>query len=295
MLFGYFSWPLFSGLWAWAMTSLLFFSIYLLLKPTKDQALLIPNWRVFAMAILLLFWPPISFSLGQLTMIWLVCVILAFHYRANPFFAGILIAIASFTKLMPIVMLIPFLLRKQYLVMFGFLLAWVIALILLFLIDPNIWRSYLRANRMNFLDQILRPDSASFFIFPMKQLGMPGIIFTLILLLAVGFLLLNLYQGSNRQKSIDLFEWNGWVLISILCLPITWIYSLAPLLPLLFLFFQSKKIGINVLAAIAVLVPIGFPPFGEKSTYGIFLFLLLMLIGVWYSRDKHTHTSKRSA
>ncbi len=139
-------------------------------------------------------------------MIWLICVILAFHYRTNPFLAGILIAIASFTKLMPIVMLIPFLLRKKYLVMFGFLLAWVIALILLFLIDPNIWHSYLGANRMNFLDQILRPDSASFFIFPMKQLGMPGIIFTLILLLAVGFLLLNLYQGSNRQKSIDLFE-----------------------------------------------------------------------------------------
>jgi hypothetical protein len=231
--------------------------------------------KKFFLLVALLFWPPISFSLGQLTIIWLWCVVMAYQYRErSPIAAGIFIGIATFTKFLPIVMLGPFIIRKRWGALIGFVLVWGLAAAVLYLLDPQIWSSYFQANSSNFVNQMMREDGSSFPVFLYKQLGTPGALITLFLFF--GFLgrFLHFYYKQGLTSAIGEFEWQGYLFLSVMILPIAWIYSVVPLLPILWGLLKSTRVILNVLGLTALFSVIVFPPFGVNSIYGVFIFLV---------------------
>ena len=260
------TWPVFSMLWAWLMTLLLYISLPEELKRAPQTALLLA---------VLLFWPPISFSLGQLTIVWLSCVVMAYRYREkNPTLAGVFIGVATFTKFFPIIMLAPFILRKKWSALVGAAFVWLLAISILYLLDPQIWSSYIQANSSNFVHQMMREDCSSFPVFLYKQFGIPGALITSALFIGfVGhFLFFYMRQGVTRV--IGEYEWAGYVFLSIILLPIAWVYSVVPLLPVLLKLLSSAKSKLNILGFIAFFAVVIFPPFGAKSIYGVFIFLM---------------------
>jgi hypothetical protein len=270
------TWPIFSLLWAWLMTLLLYLSFPKEIKGSPKKILLL---------LALLFWPPISFSLGQLTIIWLWCIVMAYRFREQrPIIAGIFIGIATFTKFLPIVMLCPFVIRKKWGAVIGFALIWALAVTLLYVLDPQIWSSYFKANSSNFTNQMMRDDGSSFLVFLYKKFDIFGALITIILML--GFLLsfLNFYLKQGISRVISEFEWQGYLFLSIIMLPIAWIYSVVPLIPILWSLLRSTKVTLNILGFIALFSVVIFPPFGLNSIYGVFIFFMGIYISFFIQK-----------
>lgn len=266
----FFTWPVFSMLWAWLMTLLLYNSLPNDLKGIPQKSLLL---------LVLLFWPPISFSLGQLTIVWLSCIVLAYRCREkNPALAGALIGVATFTKFFPIIMLAPFILRKKWGAVIGFSIVWFAAISILYLLDPQIWVSYFQANSSNFIHQMMREDCSSFPLFLYKQFGISGAFITAALLIVFVRHFLRIYIRHGISSAIGEYEWAGYLFLSIILLPIAWIYSVVPLLPILLKLLGSSGSKFNVLGLIALFAVVVFPPFGAQSIYGVFIFLAAIYI-----------------
>jgi len=261
-----FPWPISAAIWAYLMIALLFLSIKIYCHQTSKITL--------ALCGVLLFWPPIAFSLGQITILWLFFCVLAYKYRnTNPFLAGIYIGTASLTKFLPCVMLAPFILRKKWHAVFGFILVWVVAGLILLVLAPNVWFDYLNANHLNFQEQMMRTDGSSFLVFLYKKFGLLGFAMSAMLLFAL--IKITLCQSiNNRLKPISEMEWEKYMLISILILPIAWIYSIAPLTVLLLKKIKFAPRYIQVLAVFCFFIVTIFPPFGNRSPLGIFLFFV---------------------
>ena len=279
----FFTWPVFSMLWAWLMTLLLYISLPKDLKGIPQKALLLA---------VLLFWPPISFSLGQLTIIWLSCVVMAYRYREkNPILAGVFIGVATFTKFFPVIMLTPFILRKKLGALIGAVFVWLLAVGILYLLDPQIWNSYFQANTSNFVHQMMRDDCSSFPVFLYKQFGITGALITAALLIGFVGHFLFFYMRQGISGSIGEYEWAGYVFFSIILLPIAWVYSVVPLLPLLLKLLGSPKSKLNILGLIALFSVVIFPPFGTQSIYGVFIFLMAMYASFFVGGTSFAKTS----
>ena len=260
-------WPVSSVVWAWSMLVLLCLSLRIGLRYSWDVAIL-----VTAVA---LYWPPISTSFDQITIVWLFGLAIAYRYRNDrSYLSGVFIANASFTKLMPALLLFPFIIRRRWDAIKGFALTWLVALGILFVLSPKTLLRYITTNRANAIEIILRPDNGSFLLFLYRRAEIAGIFITAVVILL--FLILAIRKYSHGWGGVlSTEEWNIYAYLAVLIMPITWIFSIAPLFPNLLLLLQDRRWIIRALAVLAFIPPFLVLPWGTKSTWGLFAFFIL--------------------
>lgn len=260
-------WPRSFLAWTWLMIGALLLSF----RATGFA------WKTsFLFAALALLWPPAVWGLYQTTIVWLVGVMLAYHFRSSrPILAGAFIALASFTKLLPAIILIPFIIRRNWRVPLGFVLSWLCAVGTILLLVPNAVSRYIEVNPANSARHFLRGDNAS----PLSLIWtnrLSALDIALITVLA-GFLLLAaamLFKGARSGAPISFAEWAFFSYLSVALLPILWSFAILPLLPLLVQALVKRNLG-SWLAAAALLLAIPFSAFGGDVRYWLLPVLAL--------------------
>jgi hypothetical protein len=152
--------------------------------------------------------------------------------------------------------------------------------------DPHIWIDYLVANKSNFLVQALRSDASSFLFFLYKKIGLLGGFVTALML---GCFCIKMYSkyvvGVSSQSGISQEEWMHYVFLSVLLLPITWMYSLAPLTLIYLNGLKNSNYVKKVITILAMIVLAIFPPFGDNAAWSVYLSLVLMY-STFFIRDR---------
>jgi hypothetical protein len=234
--------------------------------------------RAMGYGFLSILWLPVMMSFGQLTILWLLFVAIAYTtLNKNPFASGFFIGLASLIKLFPAVMMAPFLLQKKWDAIYGFLLAVGIGITGVFLISPKAICEYMDSPQ-NIQATILRSDNSSLFNVGYRYFGMQGILIA-IFLLGI-FLLLNRKQLCVGERIIQEQSWMFWTFLSVTLLPVIWIYSLVPLLPIILNFMRSKDIIVKLIGWASIIIPIWGYPWGDQSVPFIAGVTLLIGIGV---------------
>lgn len=234
--------------------------------------------RAIGYGLLSIIWLPVMMSFGQLTILWLLFTILAYKTRnKNPFASGFFIGIASLIKLFPAVMMFPFLLQKKWNAVYGFLLAWGIGAVSVLLISHKAIYEYMNLQQ-NIQSIILRSDNSSLFNVAYQHFGARGLFITTFLLGI--FLLLNRKQLFISGETIQERSWMVWTFLSVALLPVIWIYSLVPLLPIVLNLIRSKYIGSKIIALGSVIIPLWTFPWGDTSVPFVAGVTLLIGIGV---------------
>jgi Glycosyltransferase family 87 len=237
------SWPQAEQVWA-----------ILMILATLAAVWLVTGSRRGAVAggALALLWPPAAWSVQQLTPIWLLAVALAFRWRARPTRAGLLIGIAAMTKLTPLVLVVPFALKRQWKAVYAATGVVAAAIATLLVWRPAVLAAYVDGGRRASEAQLHRTDDAGLVVAAAHAAGPSGIVAVVLLLLAIAGVGV-LWRG--REGS-----WWIWPWLSVALLPIAWIYSLLPLLPGLVVAMRHDAARGWAWAAVvppAVVVPFG--------------------------------------
>ena len=204
-----------------------------------------PPGPAVALAPLTLVWPPGGWSMGQLTPLWLLGLALAWRLRDRPAAAGAAVALASLTKLLPVLSLLPFLLLRRWSVLRGFAIVWGVALVVLLALDAGAIGRYLTIARSDSREQAARHENAALLWAAEHNYGAAGVAIGVALVVAV---LVRALSRARQLGEIDRLSWDGVGWASVALLPIAWIYSLLPILPVLaFLpftlaaFYQARR------------------------------------------------------
>ena len=128
-----------------------------------------------ALAPLTLVWPPAAWSLGQLTPLWLLGLALAWRFRARPTTAGAAIALASLTKLLPALSLLPFLVTARRRVLGGFVAGWAVVLAFVLFLRPSALGRYLDVARSVAREQAGRGENSALLWSAGHNFGVPGV------------------------------------------------------------------------------------------------------------------------
>lgn len=216
--------------------------------------------------VLSILWMPTAGSWGQLTPVWLLGCALAYHFRNhNAFASGAFIAFASLTKYLPAVLLLPFLLKKKWSALAGFALVWAVSLVILFAIAPDVIRQYIEANLTASPHHIARWDNNALLPFAHQNFGFLGVGLTVGLLVMV----LIVWWKEFQQEEISPAAWHVTSFLAVALLPITWFYSIFPLLPT-FLWLSSSRKAARIPGLLSILLPPYIP----------FINLILMGVGL---------------
>jgi hypothetical protein len=217
-----------------------------------------PEWAA-ALAPLTLLWPPAAWSVGQLTAVWLLGLALAWRVRDRPAWAGAAIALASLTKLLPALSLVPFLICRRWAVLRGFALVWAAAVAAIVLVEPGAMRRYLAVVRDVGREQAARGENSGLLWAAGHTAGAIGVVAVTALVLAVGC---TAAFRVARLRNVERWSWDGWTWLGVALLPIAWIYSLLPLLPGLLRTAARGGLLARGLAAVAFAIPFTIDPFG---------------------------------
>jgi hypothetical protein len=201
-------------MWAWMTLACLAGSFYCLGCGAMRSA---------GFALIFLAWPPMALALGQLTVLWLLGVCVAYRYLSrHPVASGAMLAIASATKLAPVLMLL--LLRRNRRALMGFGLTVAIFIGVLCLLSPSCISRYRFVMDHTVPQQSGRPDNASIVGQAHRHFGRTG------LLAATIFLLLVFASNCREILRGSLIGWTALSYLAVAALPILWIYSVVPLL-----------------------------------------------------------------
>lgn len=264
-------WPWASATWAWLMLCLiaLSFRLYGL------------SWRIaLGLAPLTLLWPPASIALGQVTILWLCCLALAYYFRKSSlFWSGVGLGLASATKFWAGMMIIIFLLKRRWTAVLGFISIWIAMLAAVCALNWKAIPRYFEASRQVSLPIIERTDNQAPIIVSYRNGGWAGVALILCFFSLIVFV--------NRRC---LVEWKrfpstrAWMLasyFSVVLLPTSYVYALIPLLPVIIFLLCERKIASTALAALALLIPSVYVQGGDESALpiaSVSLFLGLALI-----------------
>jgi len=248
-----------------------------------------------ALAPLTIVWPPGAWSLGQLTPIWLLGVALAWRLRDRADAAGAAIGLASLTKLVPALSLVPFLVLGRWRVLRGFALIWAAALLDLVALRPSVLGRYLSVATSVGDEQAGRAENAALLQAFWHHLGAAGVVAAVALVAAV--LATSIARLRSRR---ELDEWTSctWSWASVALLPIAWIYSLLPLVPALSLSLRRGGIVSRALVLFAIAVPLFVDPFGLPGAIRLALATAcvgLSLLVLAYARRAATSRGSRAA
>ncbi|HPH94472.1 MAG TPA: glycosyltransferase family 87 protein [Anaerolineaceae bacterium] len=267
-LFGFFTAPFTieqaGAVWAWMSLIIIGLSLYLMEFPVTC---------IVPVTILLALWSPVTFSLNQITPIWLVGISLAYQERnRNPFMAGVWIGMAAITKFLPAIMLIPFIVRRQWSALTGFLVTCCISLSVLLLLSPHSIIRYFEVNSGRFYGSLMGEHNASFFPNFFRLLGIPGVVFSAALVAVIIFL----NRDSLFRGNISRTAWNFYVLLSVIGLPVCWPYSLLPLIPRLLDQIMVRRPA-RIFAITVFIIPLLLPPSAYRHI--VIPILVLLLFG----------------
>lgn len=249
------SWPRASMIWGWFMVGLLFGALWLLG---------VPWMRALGLTPVVLMWPPVAASLGQLTLVWLFGIALGYAcLKRYPLGCGIGVGLAALTKFLPGILAILFLAPARRRAWAGLALVWGLALAVLLVKSPACLAEYLRVNPANAAAMMRRGDNSGLLLTAWRATGIWGG-------LSIGALLLMLlwcHRGDFRQDQWPKVE-RLWVMLSYLAvalLPIAWVYSRAPLtVVFLYLARAGTPLGLG-LGGLAGVVPLFTPAWGSGS------------------------------
>ena len=228
-----------------------------------------------ALAPLTLVWPPAAWSLGQLTPLWLLGLALAWRFRDRDASAGAAIALASLTKLFPALSLAPFLATGRGRVLRGFAAVWGAALAILLVLRPDVLGRYVAVARAVTRDQADRRENSALVWAAAHNAGIAGIVAALVL---VGIVLgLSLRRLSDLGR-FDRWSWDAWSWAGVALLPIAWIYSLLPLLPIVVRSLSQGGLVVRGLSLVSFVIPFLVDPFGLPG--GLRLALATACVGL---------------
>jgi alpha-1,2-mannosyltransferase len=206
-----------------------------------------------------LLWPPVPWSLFQLTPIWLLGGVLAWRWRGAPYAAGAALGIASLTKLLPAVSLLPFLWRREWRALAALTTVWAVALALLLFLSPHVLSAYWAANRVGSIEQIARSDNGALLIVAWRIGGLPAAVLAGALVgivAAMGF----------RAGVTTTPAWAVWIWLGIALLPIAWTYSLLPLLPWILRVLYQRHWAAQLAATLSIGAALLSPAPGSTGT-----------------------------
>jgi hypothetical protein len=222
-------------------------------------ALGMPPASAAALAPLTLVWPPGAWSMGQLTPLWLLGLALAWRVRERPARAGAAIALASLTKLLPALSLLPFLLLRRWSVLRGFVIVWGAAVTLLLVLDLGAIADYARVVRTVSDDQAARRENAALLWAAEHNYGAAGVAVATVVVASV---LVQSLRRTRKLGALDRLTWDGVSWAGVALLPIAWIYSLLPLLPAIARLARRGGVVAAALALLTLAIPFTIDPFG---------------------------------
>jgi hypothetical protein len=228
-----------------------------------------------ALAPLTLLWPPGAWSMGQLTPVWLLGLALAWRLRNRPELAGAAIALASLTKLLPALCLLPFLLMRRWSVLRGFALVWAIAIAALLIFEPRVIGRYVTILRTASREQAGRGENSALLWAAAHNYGAAGVVVGAVLVAAV---VVQTLRRVRRHGKLDRLSWDGVGWAAVALLPIAWIYSLLPLLPAITRLVRRGGLIAASLSLVTFVIPFLVDPFGLPG--GIRLAVATAALGV---------------
>ena len=147
----------------------------------------------------------------------------------NPLMAGVWIGIALSRNFSLPLMLVPFIIKRKWITVMGFVLSWLLAIGLISILSPNAIHRYLEVMKEISFTWITWIGDGFPLIFLYRYFGLTGLGSGLFLLLSI--LLLNWRKYLNQDKDISSDTWHLFSFFSVVLLPIAWAYSIAPLYP----------------------------------------------------------------
>jgi hypothetical protein len=257
------------AVWAWLM-------VFLLALTLRQFDL---SWKTaIGYTFIALLWPPIATSLGQMTIIWLFALTAASRADKKSLWGGIYIGLAALTKLLPALMTISFLLKKQWRAFAGFLLTLAAALAILLFLHPGSIVRYLEVNRTNSAEMMFRADNAALLVMGYRFGGWVGVALLLGFFASILYLHRKNFFGPGLEPSSK-----SWVVLSyfsVALLPVSWIYSVTPLLPIMVMLISRKKLSTMIIGSCCMIIPLFIPPFGPSAAIPMALVNLLVGIGL---------------
>jgi hypothetical protein len=260
------------AIWAW-------FMLLLLVLTLKCYGW---SWKVaLGLTPLLLLWTPIQISLGQVTILWLFGVSVAYRFRnERPFLSGASIAFASLTKFLPGLLIIAFFMKKQWRALLGFTCLWLAILLVLTLLFPGTINRYLEINQTTSLETIQRADNSALLFSSYRSGGWLGAGLAAVFLLAI--LVANRDCLLDRQPGSAPRFWRVLIYFSVVLLPIAWIYSIVPLLPIIAYQVFQKKLLVKLVGLCCIVLPCIAPPWGDLSVLPMMVVMILVGAGLLF-------------
>jgi len=264
-------WNVATTIWAWFMLALCAATFRCYGAPWKVAIGLTP---------VALLWQPVALSLGQFTIVWLFALAMAHRLaERREFYSGVCIALAALPKFFASFLLLYFLINRKWRAPLGFALVWLISLLIIFLLNPNAISQYLSVNTINSEQMIRRADNASLIINSYRSGG-------LFFLFLVGLLFMQIIRAHiysdlrpPAERSIGL--WFILTYFSVVLLPVFWIYSVTPLLPvILYLILSKRSLAAAATGWCCLALPNLSPGFGVASIVPLVSVSVLVGVGL---------------
>jgi Glycosyltransferase family 87 len=264
-------WNLAAMVWAWLMLGLLALVFRIYGMP----------WLVaLGLTPIALLWPPIATSLGQLTIIWLLGFAIGYRYMRHDYFlSGVGIGLAALTKIIPGLMIILFLSKKRWSAILGIVLVGIASLVIVALLSLNSISQYVQVNRLNSVAMILRDDNSSLLGTGYRSGGWWGVTLVLIFI-ALVFWTNKKYVSGKTDHFPPTELWMLLNYFAVVLLPVSWIYSLAPLLPVIVFLLSKRKMSTMFVGSCCIIIPFIVPAWGPYSAFPLVLVNVLTGVGL---------------
>ena len=257
-------------IWAWAMLVLLVLTFRCYGASWKMALGLTP---------IALLWTPLQISLGQITIVWLFGVALAYRWQAaHPVLSGASIGLASLTKFLPGLMLAVFFVKKQWKAVAGFAALWLAALGGLLILFPGAIGRYLEVNQTTSLETANRLDNAALLFGSYRLGGWLGAGLAVAFLLAI--VVTNRDAVLRPQPASTPRLWRVLIYLSVALLPIAWIYSIVPLLPVVGYQILQKKLLVKLAGLCCLVLPCLAPPWGDLAVLPVLVVTIAVGAGL---------------
>ena len=266
-------WPWASAIWAWMMLGLIVLSFrFYGLSWKKALGLMPPT----------LLWPPTPFALGQVTILWLFFLALAYYFRKSQFcLSGVSIGLASATKFWAGIVMVIFLVKRKWTAVLGFLSIWIVMLAAVAILNSAAIPRYFVVSRQVSAGIIQRTDNQSPIVASYRYGGWIGVV--LIVLLFSVIVLVNRHHFYAWTTFPSTRAWMISSYFSVALLPTSYIYALIALLPVIGFLLWERKIATTILALGAILVPSIYVQGGDESVLPIAS--VTVLIGLAFILD----------